>query len=78
MIAINDTIKKKVASLPILGLDSRSRFSDLSFHSQLGGPDWPYAWLSNPALLPGPPAITTSLSHLLALLFPKVLTGAMP
>ena len=27
--------QKKVASLPSLGLDSRSRFSDLSFHSQL-------------------------------------------
>jgi hypothetical protein len=27
--------KKKVASLPILVLDSRSRFADLSFHSQL-------------------------------------------
>ncbi len=27
--------QKKVASLPILVLDSRSRFSDLSFHSQL-------------------------------------------
>jgi hypothetical protein len=26
---------KKVASLPSLGLDSRPRFSDLSFHSQL-------------------------------------------
>jgi hypothetical protein len=26
--------KKKVASLPILVLDSRSRFADLSFHSQ--------------------------------------------
>ncbi len=26
--------QKKVASLPILGLDSRPRFSDLSFHSQ--------------------------------------------
>ena len=26
---------KKLASLPSLGLDSRSRFSDLSFHSQL-------------------------------------------
>ena len=26
--------QKKVASLPILGLDSRSRFSDLAFHSQ--------------------------------------------
>jgi hypothetical protein len=27
--------QKKVASLPILVLDSRSRFADLSFHSQL-------------------------------------------
>ncbi len=27
--------QKKVASLPILALDSRSRFSDLAFHSQL-------------------------------------------
>jgi hypothetical protein len=27
--------QNKVASLPILVLDSRSRFSDLSFHSQL-------------------------------------------
>ncbi len=27
--------QKKVASLPILVLDSRSRFTDLSFHSQL-------------------------------------------
>jgi hypothetical protein len=27
--------QKKVASLPSLGLDSRSRFSDLSFHLQL-------------------------------------------
>ncbi len=32
---IRTWIPKKVASLPILGLDSRSRFSDLAFHSQL-------------------------------------------
>ncbi len=35
--------QKKVASLPSLGLDSRSRFSDLSFHLQL----WPqHIWLT--------------------------------
>jgi hypothetical protein len=36
--------QKKVASLPILGLDSRSRISDLSFHSQpwpIGAKLWP-------------------------------------
>jgi hypothetical protein len=32
---LDNESQKKVALLPILVLDSRSRFSDLSFHSQL-------------------------------------------